>query len=171
MPQVNNKRRLQCRSYKHKPGFKHCCPVCQLWFCPICVCPGKHTCKSKHHQRIAIWHKPTLTEPFVPTDRLFGTPCSAAPPPHASVVATTTLQPGSRILVRFKPTGHHSEIDNKLKHLVFERLILWKYDGFFFVATADYELCIEPGNWWTEIWTLQDGRYSPRAHGFGRNLV
>ena len=69
-------------------------------------------------------HEPTLTEPFVPAQRLPGSPCAAAPPPYISVISTTTLQPGSRILVRFKPTGHHSEIDNNLKHLVFERLIL-----------------------------------------------
>ena len=120
---------------------------------------------------MVIRHEPTLTEPPEPVERLPGSPSAAAPRPRDNDTAATTLQPRSRILVRFKPNWHHSEIDNKLKHWVFERLILWNFEGFFFVATPDYELCIEPCEWWTEIWTLQDGRYSPRTHGFGRNIV
>lgn len=174
MPPVKNKRRLPCRNCQHTPGFKHFCTVCQLWFCQICVCPGKHTLanlNTRSNWKMVIRHEPTLTEPSVPVETPSGSPSAAAPLPHDTDNASTTLQPGSRILVRYKPTGHHSEIDNKLKHLVFERLILWNFERFFFVATPDYELCIEPCEWWTEIWTLQDGRYSPRAHGFGRNLV
>ena len=55
----------------------------------------------------------------------------------------TMLLPGTRILVRYKPVGHHCEINNKLKRWVFERIILWRIEGILFVATPDFELCIE----------------------------
>ena len=61
-------------------------------------------------------------------------------------------------MVRFKPTGHHSQIDNKLKHLVFERLILWNFEGFFFVATPDYKLCIEHCEWKFGYYNMVDTR-------------
>ena len=41
----------------------------------------------------------------------------------------TELQPGTRVLVRYKPIGH-GEIDCKLQRLVYERIILWRM-GFF----------------------------------------
>ena len=54
----------------------------------------------------------------------------------------TLLQPGTRTLVRYKPIGYHGEIDNKLKHWVFERIIVWRIEGILFAATPDFELCI-----------------------------
>ena len=88
-------------------------------------------------------HEPTLTAPFAPAAGLTELKGAAD---------TTTLLPGSRILVRSKPLGHHGEINNKLKHLVFERLILWNLDGILFVATPDFELCIDPIEWLAEFW-------------------
>ena len=80
--------------------------------------------------------EPTLSEPAEPDERLPGSPSAASPRPHyGDYVSATTLEPGSRILVRFKLIGHHNEIDYRLRHWVFERLILWKFKGFFFVAT------------------------------------
>ena len=79
-----------------------------------------------------------MSEPAEPDERLpeLLSPSAAAPLPHYGDYApATTLQPGSRISVRFKRIGYHSEIDYRLRHWVFERLILWKFKGFFFVAT------------------------------------
>ena len=52
--------------------------------------------------------------------------------------------------------------------------MLWQVNGnvpFFFVATPDCELCLEPYEWWTEVWALVGGRYPPRAHNFGCDIV
>ena len=83
----------------------------------------------------------------------------------------TLVQPGTRTLVRHKPIGYHCEIDNKLQRWVFERIILWRVEGILFVATPDFELCIEQLEWWAEFWLLQNRRYPPCAHDYGRNLV
>ena len=53
------------------------------------------------------------------------------------------LPPGTRIVVRYKPVGYQYEIDNKLERWVFERIILWRIAGILFVATPDFELCME----------------------------
>ena len=50
----------------------------------------------------------------------------------------TMLLPGTHILVRYKPVGHHCEINNKLKRWVFERIILRRIEGILFVATPDF---------------------------------
>ena len=81
------------------------------------------------------------------------------------------LLPGTRIVVRYKPVGYHCEINNKLKRWVFERIILWRIEGILFVATSDFELCIEHFEWWAEFWLLQNSRYWRCAHYLGRNLV
>ena len=60
------------------------------------------------------------------------------------------LRPGTRVLVRYKPIGH-TEIDCKLQQLVYERIILWRVEGTLFVATPDFDLCIEQGEWWSEF--------------------
>ena len=57
-------------------------------------------------------------------------------------VGLAELLPGTRVLVRYKPIGH-IEIDRKLQHLVYERIILWRIDGILFVATPNFDLCIE----------------------------
>ena len=84
---------------------------------------------------------PTLPAPFAPADE---------PTELQGAADITMLQPGARILVRYKPFGHHGEINNKLKHWVFERIILWHLEGILFVATPDFELCIEHIEWWAE---------------------
>ena len=55
----------------------------------------------------------------------------------------TMLLPGTRSVVAYKPVGYHGEINNKLERWVFERIILWRIEGILFVATPDFELCIE----------------------------
>ena len=80
------------------------------------------------------------------------------------------LRPGTRVLVRDKPIGH-SEIDCKLQQVVYERIILWRVEGTCFVATPDFELCIEQGEWWSESWFLRDGSYSHCARYLGRFVV
>ena len=82
----------------------------------------------------------------------------------------TELQPGTRVLVRYKPIGH-IEIDCKLQQLVYERIILWRVEGILFAATPDFDLCIEQCEWWSEFWLLRDGRYPHCAHDFGRSIV
>ena len=80
------------------------------------------------------------------------------------------LQPGTRVLVRYKPIGH-IEIDCKLQQVVYERIILWRVEGTCFVATLDFEFCIEQGEWWSELWFLRDGSYSHCARYLGRFVV
>ena len=57
---------------------------------------------------------------------------------------------------------------------MFERIVLWKVNGnapSFFFAIPDCELCLEPYEWWMEVWALVGGRYPPRAHNFGCDIV
>ena len=54
----------------------------------------------------------------------------------------TEFQPGTRVLIRYKPIGH-IEIDCKLQELLYERIILWRVEGILFVATPDFDCCIE----------------------------
>ena len=82
----------------------------------------------------------------------------------------TELQPSIRVLVRYKPIGH-IEIDCKLQELLYERIILWRVEGILFVATPDFDFCIEQCEWWSEFWLLRDGRYPHCAHDFGRSVV
>ena len=70
------------------------------------------------------------------------------PQPQEATVPTM-LKPGTRPLIRYKPIGD-GEIDNKLKHCVYERIILWRVEQTLFVATPDFELCIEQFDWWAE---------------------
>ena len=58
-------------------------------------------------------------------------------PQPQEATAHTMLKPGTRSLIRYKPIGD-GEIDNKLKHLVYERIILWRVEETLFVATPDY---------------------------------
>ena len=103
---------------------------------------------------------------------LFATPPTTEELPEQQEASDfTLLQPGTRTLVRYKPIGYHCEIDNKLQHWVFERIILWRVEGILFVATPDFELCIEHFEWWAEFWLLQNSCYPPCAHDYGRNLV
>ena len=80
------------------------------------------------------------------------------------------LQPGTRVLVRYKPIGH-AEIDCKMQQVIYERIILWRVEGTCFVATPDFELCIEQGEWWSELWFLQGGSYSHCVGYLGRFVV
>ena len=77
------------------------------------------------------------------------------------------------MLVRMKRTGLHSDIDYKLERLKYERIVLWQVDKghIFFVATPDYELCIELYEWWSEIWTLENGSFPHSSHNFGLDVV
>ena len=97
-------------------------------------------------------------------------PIPEEPPQPQEATVLTMLKPGTRSLIRYKPIGD-GEIDNKLKHWVYERIILWRVEGTLFVATPDYELCFEQLDWWAECWPLQNGHHPPCAHDFGRNLV
>ena len=97
-------------------------------------------------------------------------PIPEDPPQPREATVLAMLKPGARSLIQYKPIGD-GEIDNKLKHWVYERIILWRVEETLFVATPDYELCIEQLDWWAECWPLQNGHYPPCAHDFGRNLV
>ena len=66
---------------------------------------------------------------------------------HWSPKATTRapsadLQPGTRILVRLKRTGFHTDIDYKLQRLKYQRIVIWQVDKgrIFFVVTPEYEI-------------------------------
>ena len=95
--------------------------------------------------------------------------------PYYGVRASAaSLKPGSRILARFQFIVYHNELAYKLEHWMFERIVLWQVNGnapLFFVATPDCELCLEPYEWWMEVWALVGGRYPPRAHNFGCDIV
>ena len=59
-------------------------------------------------------------------------------------------------MVCFKLICCHNEITYRLKHWLFERIVLWKVNGNaprFFVATPDGKLCLEPCECWTDWWT------------------
>jgi hypothetical protein len=36
-PPPKNRNRARCRQCGGRPGFRHTCPACHLWFCPACV--------------------------------------------------------------------------------------------------------------------------------------
>ena len=79
------------------------------------------------------------------------TPTTEVLPVLQEAFDLTVLQPGTRALVRYKRIGYHCEIDYKLQHWVFDRIILWRVEGILFVATPDFELCIEQLEWWAEF--------------------
>ena len=83
------------------------------------------------------------------------------------------LQPSTRILVRLKRTGLHTDIDYRLLHIKYERIVLWQINEsrMFFVAAPDYELCTELYEWWSEIWTLENGSFPRSSHNFGLDTV
>ena len=149
-----NQKRQPCRVCKHKPCFKHYCKSCSRWFCPVCVRPGFHPC-DQIADGAAVGAMPSTTE---------------APSVMQDAVDHTELQPGTRVLVCYKPIGR-IEIDCKLRQLVYERIILWRVEGSLFVATPDFDLCIGQGEWWSEFWLLRDGRYPHCSHDFGSSVV
>ena len=85
-----NKKRQPCRICKHKPGFKHYCKSCSRWFCPVCVRPGCHPCDQMADGSSVGAMSSTTEAPTVMQDAF----------DH------TELQPGTRVLVRYKPIGH-----------------------------------------------------------------
>ena len=76
-------------------------------------------------------------------------PIPEDPPQPREATVLAMLKPGARSLIRYKPIGD-GEIDNKLKHWVYERIILWRVKKTLLVAIPDYELCIEQLDWWAE---------------------
>ena len=123
MLREKNKRRQPCRICRHKHCFKHYCKSCSLWFCPDCVLPGCHPCGQMANCDGSVVGATTST--------------IEAPTVIQEAFDFTVLQLGTRVLVRYKPIGH-GEIDYKLQHWVYERIILWRVEGILFVATPAF---------------------------------
>ena len=42
-----NRTRAKCRNCTGRPGFRHICPWCGMWFCPQCLDRRRHWCKGR----------------------------------------------------------------------------------------------------------------------------